>query len=149
MPPNVVINPNISNNADLNQITQIPFRDVSYTSSSIGGKTFDYQARKNKGCSSYTILTLEEVIGSHFENRRINAVEFVKELTVKQQYVSVGGDKIIKIYGNYFKNNKDMDNQEIKDWIYDFYEKKPKKKEESYSNEKKLEKNEELYYFVL
>ena len=145
MPPNVVINPNISNNADLNQITQVPFRNASFNTSSLVDKTLDNQARINKGSSSYTILTFERVIGSHFENRRINAVEFVKELEVKGKYVSVGGDKIIKIYDKNFDNIKEADNQDIKDWIYDFYEKKPKKeKEES----KYRKKNEQLYYFA-
>ena len=71
-------------------------------------------------------MTFEKVIGSHFENRRINAVEFIKEL-VNQQFVSVGGDKIIRIYDKDFRNRKEVENQEIKDWIYDFCEKNRKK----------------------
>jgi len=147
MPPNVVINTNASNNADLNTITQVPYRYEPSISSSFGSKTLNYQPRTNKGRSLYTILTFKKVIGSHFENRRINAVEFIKEL-VNQQFVSVGGDKIIRIYDKDFRNRKEVENQEIKDWIYDFYEKKPKKNEESNSKEKYRKKNEQLYYFA-
>ena len=136
MPPNVVININASNNADLNTITQVPYRYDPSITPSFGGKTLNYQPRTNKGRSLYTILTFEKVIGSHFENRRINAVEFIKEL-VNQQFVSVGGDKIIRIYNRYFENRKEVENQEIKDWIYDFCEKKSKKNE-----------NETQYYFA-
>jgi hypothetical protein len=136
MPPNVVININASNNADLNTITQVPYRYEPSITPSFGGKTLNYQPRTNKGRSLYTILTFEKVIGSHFENRRINAVEFIKEL-VNQQFVSVGGDKIIRIYDKNFENRKEVENQEIKDWIYDFCEKKSKKNE-----------NETPYYFA-
>ena len=130
-----VINRNSNNDNDPNQIT----KSSNYNGElSTQFKIFNSFANNNGSREkpeekSYIILNYEGVIGSHFEYRRNNIVEFLKELKGTGQYLSVGSDKkILKIYDRYFQELKDIEIPEIKDYIYDIYEKKLEKHEQIY-----------------
>ena len=126
---NSVRNRSSNIDTDPNSITKIPdFKGDQFTPSEI-----DISPNKNSGEKpkdrKYSILIYEKVIGSHFEYRRNNTVEFLKELKETGQYLSVGSDKkILKIYSRqYYDELKDVEIPEVRDCIYDIYEKKTKK----------------------
>jgi hypothetical protein len=129
---NSVRNRSSNIDTDPNSITKIPdFKGDQFTPSEI-----DISPNKNSGEKpkdrKYSILIYEKVIGSHFEYRRNNTVEFLKELKETGQYLSVGSDKkILKIYSRqYYDELKDVEIPEVRDCIYDIYEKKLKNHEQ-------------------
>lgn len=131
---NSVRNRSSNIDTDPNSITKIPdFKGDQFTPSEI-----DISPNKNSGEKpkdrKYSILIYEKVIGSHFEYRRNNTVEFLKELKETGQYLSVGSDKkILKIYSRqYYDELKDVEIPEVRDCIYDIYEKKLKNHEQAH-----------------
>ena len=130
---NSVRNRSSNIDTDPNSITKIPdFKGDQFTPSEI-----DISPNKNSGEKpkdrTYSILIYERVIGSHFEYRRNNTVEFLKELN-NGKYLSVGSDKkILKIYSHqYYDELKDVEIPEVRDCIYDIYEKKLKNHEQAH-----------------
>ena len=131
---NSVRNRNSNNDTDPNSITKIPdFKGDQFTPSEIDISPNENSGEKPKD-RTYSILIYEKVIGSHFEYRRNNTVEFLKELKETGQYLSVGSDKkILKIYSRrYYDERKDVEIPEVKDCIYDIYEKKLKNHEQAH-----------------
>lgn len=119
-------NRNSNNNDSHNAITLMPiYNGEEPTPSKIENKSYNNINSKEKPKKSkYRIISYEKVIGSHFEYRRNNTVEFLKELA-SGEFVSVGSDKrVIKIYDKYAQEIKNADIPEIRDYIYDICEKK-------------------------
>ena len=129
---NSVRNRSSNIDTDPNSITKIPdFKGDEFTPSEINISPNENSGEKPKD-RTYSILIYERVIGSHFEYRRNNTVEFLKELN-NGKYLSVGSDKkILKIYGPSFWELKDVEIPEVRDCIYDIYEKKLKNHEQTH-----------------
>ncbi len=129
---NSVRNRSSNIDTDPNSITKIPdFKGDEFTPSEINISPNENSGEKPKD-RTYSILIYERVIGSHFEYRRNNTVEFLKELN-NGNYLSVGSDKkILKIYSQNFNELKDVEIPEVRDCIYDIYEKKLKNHEQTH-----------------
>ena len=129
---NSVRNRSSNIDTDPNSITKIPdFKGDEFTPSEINISPNENSGEKPKD-RTYSILIYERVIGSHFEYRRNNTVEFLKELN-NGKYLSVGSDKkILKIYSQNFNELKDVEIPEVRDCIYDIYEKKLKNHEQAH-----------------
>ena len=72
--------------------------------------------------NKYRIITFNNIIGRHIEDRNICTAEFIKELS--DYLVSGGTDKTINIYDKYNDFKKRLTINQIKDWTYSINERK-------------------------
>ena len=119
----IVPNANLNNNMVLNQITEIPTYNEDPTPYKIPFAIDDSQLKEKEENNQYRIFSSVRVIGSHFEYRRNNTAEFVKELKSSGKYISVGSDKkAMNLYDSFGCEIKEVEIPEIRDHIYDFFE---------------------------
>ena len=70
--------------------------------------------------NKYQVLIYIKVIGDHREKNKRNTADFIKELQInhERKYISIGSDKMLKLYDEKFLEDKSFNIESFKERIY-------------------------------
>ena len=110
-----------SNNKSEQTVTDTGLNETNNTSTLVG-------PTKNH---KFKVLEFIKIMGNHNEKNRMFIPEYMNQSKVFYYTLSSGTNNEIKIYNTYFIEEKGMIKEEVKDWIYNMYERDNNKNNES------------------